>query len=535
VRCKRRMAERPQSSRPSRPARHRSRPSGAADAGTAWSQIWGVKIVPWRTEYLLPRRRCAGMTTTVARPPAGGVVNGISSGPVLNTAAVALTAFGNVPTERPADLITILYGQDVSAGFVDRASTRSAAGLTEAGFDTAMLAALMAEPVLAADESPVQVVIPATDPDTGQPIPGSPHVPAIRTPDERLAWPAGLTSCIYDTVIAALRTSAGHSIVDGYGAHQRLRTGIDAVLAGVQQCVQHVMRRCRGVAELGPGTLQSWWTGEVTDAGPQHTPPSRTPRPTNRSPRTPTCSPHYATATTRRRQRHRPQPAPRPARRQPPRPHPRPLARHPRRPGLALHHTPQRRLDLQRRRTRRQTRQRHQAVSSYWQTRHTLNRWCLINSYLTPPATTASPPSTPSPAPSPANPGYPHQPRQRNHTRSHHQPVNGLRSSPHTKAQRRTERTRGVSYTITIVSSHLPKDQLNNVVFRAVAPKPKSSSATQPFSSISTLPNKRATSAGGSLKALKPRKKCFVAKGKHSHQRPLCNAPILRRQEQVHR
>ena len=36
------------------------------------------------------------------------MVNGISFGPVLNTAAVALTAFGNVPTGRSADLIKIL-------------------------------------------------------------------------------------------------------------------------------------------------------------------------------------------------------------------------------------------------------------------------------------------------------------------------------------------------------------------------------------------------------------------------------------------
>jgi hypothetical protein len=66
--------------------------TGAADAGTAWSQIWDGKILPWRTEYLLPRRRCACTTTTVARPPYGGVVNGISFGPVLNTAAVATVA-----------------------------------------------------------------------------------------------------------------------------------------------------------------------------------------------------------------------------------------------------------------------------------------------------------------------------------------------------------------------------------------------------------------------------------------------------------
>ena len=64
------------------------------------------------------------MVTTVARPPAGGLVNSISFGPVLNTAAVALTAFGNVPIESTADLITTLDGQEGSDGFGTRAHTQ---------------------------------------------------------------------------------------------------------------------------------------------------------------------------------------------------------------------------------------------------------------------------------------------------------------------------------------------------------------------------------------------------------------------------
>lgn len=358
--------------------------SGAADAGTAWSQIWDVKVLPWRIEYLLPRRRCACTVTTVAQPPAGGLVNGISFGPVLNTAAVALTAFGNVPTERSADLIKILYGQSVSAGFVDRANTRLAAKLTEAGFDTAMLAALMAEPVLAADESPVQVVTPATNPDTGELIPGSPHVLAIRTPDERLAWLAGLTSRSYDTVIAALRTFAGHLIVDGYGAYQRLRTGVDAVLAGIQQCVQHVTRRCRGVAKLGPGTLQSWWTGQVTDAlTTAHTAVqnAKADQQTALNPELlAKLRERYDKAVTngiihnRHRDWHD--------------------GNHP---GYTLatwlaayaeqvwHFTTHLNVDWTSNAAERGVKpaKRHQAVSGYWQTHQTLNRWCLINSYLT--------------------------------------------------------------------------------------------------------------------------------------------------------
>jgi len=152
------------------------------------------------------------------------VINGVSYGSVLNAAAVALTAFGNVPVQRAGTLIEILYGQQVSAGFVDRASARLAERLSAAGFGEAMQAALLAEPVLTADESPVAVVTPARDPETGQPVPGAPHVMVIRTPDERLVWLIGLASRGYDTVIAGLRTFAGHLIVDGYGANQRLLT-----------------------------------------------------------------------------------------------------------------------------------------------------------------------------------------------------------------------------------------------------------------------------------------------------------------------
>src|SRR6266487_6290531 len=46
----------------------------------------------------------------------------------------------------------------------------------------------------------------------------------------------------------------GFLITDGYTAYQRLLSR----LAGVQQCCQHVIRRCRAVTKLGPGGLQSW-------------------------------------------------------------------------------------------------------------------------------------------------------------------------------------------------------------------------------------------------------------------------------------
>jgi len=359
--------------------------AGAADAGTGWSQIWDVKVIRWRTEYLLPRRRCGCATTTTACPPVGGVVNGVSFGPVLGAAAVALTAFGNVPVQRAGTLIEILYGQPVSAGFVDRANARLAERLGAAGFGAAMQAALLAEPVLTADESPVEVVTPAADPQTGQPVPGSPHVMVIRTPDERLVWLIGLVSRGYDTVIAALRSFAGHLIVDGYGAYQRLLTGAGAVLAGIQQCCQHIMRRCRGVAKLGPGTLQSSWTGEVTAALTE----AHAEVEAAKARRQTAVDPDRLAELRRRydqavdtgiiHNRHRDWDGD---------------GNHP---AFVLatwlktyaeqvwHFTGHLGVDWTSNAAERGVKpaKRHQAVSGYWQTDQTLDRWCLIQSYLT--------------------------------------------------------------------------------------------------------------------------------------------------------
>ena len=357
----------------------------ADDAGTSWSQIWDMKVIRWCTEYLLPRRRCGCTTITTACPPDGGVINGISFGPVLNTAAVALTAFGNVPIERAAMLIEILYGQPVSAGFVDRANARLAGRLAAAGFGQAMQTALLAEPVLTADESPVEVVTPAKDPATGLLVSGSPHVMVIRTPDERLVWLIGLVSRGYDTVIAGLRSFTGHLIVDGYGAYQRLLTQAGGLLAGIQQCVVHVLRRARAVAKLGPGTLQSSWTAKATKALTEaHTQvqAAKARRQTAVDPdRLAELRKCYDEAVEAGiiHNRHRDWDG---------------GGNHP---GYVLatwmktyaeqvwHFTSHFEVDWSSNAAERGVKpaKRHQAVSGYWQTDQTLDRWCLIQSYLT--------------------------------------------------------------------------------------------------------------------------------------------------------
>ena len=120
------------------------------------------------------------------------VPGSVSYGPGINTAAVLLSSYGNVPSERAANLIGMLLGMPVSAGFADLASERLSARLEDAGFDDAMQAALGEEPVLAADETPVNLL----DPHAGLAAEdaGAPHVLVVRTPHRGLTWLRALGS-----------------------------------------------------------------------------------------------------------------------------------------------------------------------------------------------------------------------------------------------------------------------------------------------------------------------------------------------------
>ncbi|MEU6745517.1 transposase [Spirillospora sp. NPDC046719] len=70
----------------------------------------------------------------------------------------------------------------------------------------------------------------------GKAAPGAPHLLVVRSPER----------------------FAGVLITDGYPAYQ----GLLSRLPGIQQCCAHVIRRCRAVTRLGPGSLQSW-AGDV--------------------------------------------------------------------------------------------------------------------------------------------------------------------------------------------------------------------------------------------------------------------------------
>jgi hypothetical protein len=233
---------------------------GAEAVEPRWAQVVDVEFARTVTEWALPGLSCPCCgTVTFAGPPAGAHQGSVSYGPALNAAAVLLACYGNVPAERAAQVIGMLLGVPVSAGFVDKAAARVNAQLGRAGFDEAMLAALAGEIVLAADETPVNVPGPAAPAaaaeDKDGKAGGAPHVLITRTPDGRLTFLQALASRRKAAIAAGLPASfTGYLITDGYTGYQHLLSR----LAGIQQCAAHVIRRCRAVTELGPGGVQNW-------------------------------------------------------------------------------------------------------------------------------------------------------------------------------------------------------------------------------------------------------------------------------------
>lgn len=192
--------------------------------------------------------------------PRGVTPGAVAYGPDLNAAAVLLTAQGNVLPERAGRLIADLLGVQVSTGFVAKAHARLADLLDAAGFDAAMRAALGAEEVLCADETPVELLHPATG-TAGELLPGAPHTLVVGTPDARLVWFAAMNSRSGQQLqdLGALETFTGVLVRDDYAAWHRF----DDKPAGVQLCAAHLIRSLKGVHGLHAS--QQSWAGQVID------------------------------------------------------------------------------------------------------------------------------------------------------------------------------------------------------------------------------------------------------------------------------
>jgi transposase len=84
----------------------------------------------------------------------------------------------------------------------------------------------------------------------GKAAAGAPHGLIVTTPGGRLRLLLALGSRRKGSVGAGILAAfARYLITDGYTGYQHL---LDRIV-GIQQCCQHIIRRCRAAMKLGPG------------------------------------------------------------------------------------------------------------------------------------------------------------------------------------------------------------------------------------------------------------------------------------------
>ena len=156
----------------------------------------------------------------------------------------------------------------------------------------------------------------------------------VRTPEGRLTFLQAIGSRRKDSVGGGIPAAfTGYLVTDGYTGYQHLLSRI----AGIQQCVQHVIRRCGAVEKLGPGGVQNWAGHIIAVLREAHRAVE------DARARGSTALGQQALDDLRERydtairSRDRPQPAPGLARRQPPRIQPRLLAARVQGTGLPVH------------------------------------------------------------------------------------------------------------------------------------------------------------------------------------------------------
>ena len=242
---------------------------GAGLVGARGSVAWSVQVfdLPMLaltvTEYLMMRRVCSCGCATTADLPAGVRGGPACYGPNVTAAATWLASQDVIGVARAADMMSALLGAPVSTGYVSSCLARLDAALTAAGFEEALKAALCARAVLGTDETPAPVTASGAAvqaAETGEDI-GNPHVFTVRTlcaytgggPD--LVWygAAGTRTKKAITAFGILDNYRGVLVRDDFGGY----VSYDDDLAGVQQCLSHLLRHLQDVTDIDPDT-QVW-------------------------------------------------------------------------------------------------------------------------------------------------------------------------------------------------------------------------------------------------------------------------------------
>jgi transposase len=152
----------------------------------------------------------------------------------------------------------------VSTGFISCCLTRLDTALTTAGFEQALKAALLTQDVLGTDETPA----PLTTAAGNEPDCPNPHVYTVRTMGAYtaggadLVWygAAGDRTKVSISAFGILDDFRGVLVRDDFGGY----LSYDDDLAGVQQCLAHVIRYLDDAHAIDPDAQA--WARQVADA-----------------------------------------------------------------------------------------------------------------------------------------------------------------------------------------------------------------------------------------------------------------------------
>jgi transposase len=222
------------------------------------------------TEYLIMQRVCACGHVTTAGLPAGVRGGPVCYGPQVATAVTWLASQDVIGVGRAADMMSALLGVPVSTGYVSSCLARLDAALTAAGVEEALKAALCEQEVLGTDETPAPLTASGAAAEaakTGEDI-SNPHVFTVRTlcsctgGGADLVWfgAAGTRTKKEITAFGILDNYQGVLVRDDFGGY----VSYDDDLAGVQQCLSHMLRHLQDVTDIDPHTQV--WSVQAADA-----------------------------------------------------------------------------------------------------------------------------------------------------------------------------------------------------------------------------------------------------------------------------
>jgi transposase len=219
------------------------------------------------TEYLMMARTCSCGHVTTAGPPVGVRGGPACYGPNIAAAATLLASCDVIGIERTSQLMSDLLGVVISTGFVSSCLRRLDTSLRARGFEDALKNALGRADVLGTDETPAALTTAATQ------VRGchNPHVFTVRTmraytgppggPGRDLVWygAAGNRTKTPIRDFGLLENFTGVLVRDDFGGY----TSYDPQLAGVQQCLAHIIRYLDDAYVIDP--LSQVWTRQVLD------------------------------------------------------------------------------------------------------------------------------------------------------------------------------------------------------------------------------------------------------------------------------